>query len=126
MEEDEPTTPAGCAWKVEEEAQRIEATKQEAVDMLNLYTFIRSGDYLDDFLPADQSGCGTGDQSEASTVDHSITGQYECQEYGANMNPWHYVTITHEGENVFTWTNTADYSWSLTQDASDPTLFNVG
>ena len=41
------------------------------------------------------------------------TGQYECQQYGKNMNSWHYVTISYEGDNEYVWTNTANVSWSL-------------
>lgn len=47
------------------------------------------------------------------------------------MNAWHYVTITHEatdvdGVNEYKWTNSANVSWSLFQNPTDPTLFDVG
>jgi len=42
------------------------------------------------------------------------------------MNSWHYVTITHEGGNQYTWSNEAGVSWALYQSESDPTIFEVG
>jgi len=57
--------------------------------------------------------CDDCTQSFGSSGPEKYTGEYECQKYGANMNSWHYVTITHEGENEYKWTNSAGVSWSL-------------
>merc|ERR1712013_980167 len=40
-----------------------------------------------------------------SSEPDKYTGEYLCEMYGNNKNSWHYVTITYEGGNRFTWTN---------------------
>ena len=49
--------------------------------------------------------------------------EYERKE----RNNWHYVTIVEADEpGCFMWTNRAGWQWTLKQDESDSTQFDVG
>jgi len=66
-----------------------------------------------------------GKEAEEEVV--AMEGEFiRDPKYGNNMNDFHYVTISHEGDNIYKWTNRANVSWTLTQDSEDPKHFHVG